>query len=160
MLAANWAALYNINMKPAESLENVKIASPCSAKWEAMDGDERRRFCAHCRKHVYNVEGMSRADAQKLLAGPEDVCVRIYKRADGTVLTNDCPVGKRHLILRNSLTYAAAAIAAALLIRLLDTLPGSSLHPYIQMIIDRVQAFLPGQQHMMGTVPSNIVNSN
>lgn len=26
----------------------LRIASPCSEKWESMTGDERTRFCAKC----------------------------------------------------------------------------------------------------------------
>jgi len=27
-------------------LENLKIASPCTADWESMKGDDRSRFCS------------------------------------------------------------------------------------------------------------------
>jgi hypothetical protein len=75
-------------------LENIRIAKPCPANWDAMTGDERVRFCALCSKNVYNLSGMTRDEAEDLLTKTEgDVCVRLYKRADGTVLTSDCPVG-------------------------------------------------------------------
>jgi hypothetical protein len=40
-----------------------------------------------------------------------DVCVRFYRRADGTVLTRDCPVGLRQLIRKVS-CFAGAALSA------------------------------------------------
>ncbi|HZU99650.1 MAG TPA: hypothetical protein VFF73_23265 [Planctomycetota bacterium] len=75
-------------------LENIRIAKPCPANWDAMTGDERVRFCALCSKNVYNFAGMTRDEAEDLLTKTEgNVCVRLYKRTDGTVLTSDCPVG-------------------------------------------------------------------
>ena len=124
-----------------------------------MDGDERKRFCALCQKHVYNIADMSRAEAETLIAGVGEVCVRLYKRPDGTVITSDCPVGKRRIVLRNSITYASAGLAAALLIGLLDKSPGMPLHDFIQDIANRLQGIAPGQ-HLLGTVSSNITSSN
>ncbi len=75
-------------------LNNLKIASPCSANWDEMYGDERKRFCGDCKLNVYNLSGMTKYDAENLLANSEDgVCVRYFQRSDGTVLTTDCPVG-------------------------------------------------------------------
>lgn len=75
-------------------LNNVKIASPCSADWKEMYGDERKRFCGDCKLNVYNLSDMTRSEAETLIMNSEGrLCVRFYQRADGTVLTNDCPVG-------------------------------------------------------------------
>lgn len=83
-------------------LDQVKIAKPCSASWDEMDGDDRKRFCAHCRLHVYNVAGMERAEANALLENDGKVCLRLYRRSDGTVITKDCPVGMRTVAGRTS----------------------------------------------------------
>ena len=75
-------------------LESVTIASPCTASWDEMIGDERARFCTHCQKDVFNLSALPREEAETFLrARTADVCVRLYKRTDGTVLTSDCPVG-------------------------------------------------------------------
>jgi hypothetical protein len=59
-----------------------------------MAGDDRVRFCGECRKNVYDLRGMRREEAEGLLRERGgDLCVRLYRRADGTVLTEDCPVG-------------------------------------------------------------------
>jgi hypothetical protein len=52
---------------------------------------------------------MRRDEATALLqqAGKGRVCVRFYRRADGTVLTQDCPVG-----LRQKLRWAVARACA------------------------------------------------
>jgi hypothetical protein len=95
-------------------LENLKIASPCSVSWASMTGDERVRACAQCRLNVYNISEMTRAEAEALIAEKEGkLCVRIYRRADGTILTRDCPVGLRAARLKLARMFAAAAALIA-----------------------------------------------
>ncbi len=91
-------------------LNNIKIASPCSADWNEMMGDERRRFCGECKLNVYNLSGMSQREAENLLLNSEGrLCVRFYRRADGTILTKDCPVGWQAIKQRISKTATAFA---------------------------------------------------
>jgi len=83
---------------PAENdlLAHVRIASPCTASWERMEGDERVRYCDHCRLNVYNLSDMSASEAEALVREKEGrLCARFYRRRDGTILTNNCPVGLR-----------------------------------------------------------------
>ena len=35
------------------SLELIQIATPCTADWESMVGDERTRYCGDCKLNVY-----------------------------------------------------------------------------------------------------------
>jgi hypothetical protein len=101
-------------------IANLKIASPCSADWNVMQGDGRKRFCGDCKLHVYNLSGMTRYDAENLLRLSEGrLCVRYYQRSDGTILTQDCPVGWAKVKQRISVFASAAA---ALLISLLGGL--------------------------------------
>ena len=75
-------------------LNNLKVASPCSQDWNAMIGNDRTRYCGECKLNVFNLSGMSRAEAENLIMNAEGrLCVRFYKRADGSVITQDCPVG-------------------------------------------------------------------
>lgn len=98
-------------------LENIKIAQPCSADWNEMVGDERQRHCGACKMSVYNLSGLSRAEAENLIFKSEGnrLCVRFYRRADGTVLTNDCPVGwqafKRN-VSKTATAFASLVFAA------------------------------------------------
>ena len=93
-------------------LGRVRVAAPCPASWAEMEGDERVRFCRLCRLNVYNLSEMTRAEAEALLARTEGrLCARLYRRADGTVITKDCPVGLR--ALRRRVRRAAAALFAA-----------------------------------------------
>ena len=75
-------------------LDHISVASPCPADWDQMYGDNRKRFCSECRLNVYNLSEMTREEAENFLFAAEGrVCVRLYRRRDGTVITQDCPVG-------------------------------------------------------------------
>lgn len=79
-------------------LESIRVAAPCHADWDKMTGDSRARFCGSCEKHVYNLSGMTRAEAEALVRAHEgELCVRFARRADGTVVTGNCPVGLQAL---------------------------------------------------------------
>jgi hypothetical protein len=64
---------------------------------------------------------MNRAEAQELVASASGrVCVRFYRRADGTVLTTNCPIGLR--AARAKVAAGLARIAAALALLLAGAL--------------------------------------
>lgn len=95
-------------------LDQITIASPCQISWEAMQGDERSRHCGECKLQVFNLAGMSRAEAQQLMQSRQGrLCVRFFRRHDGTILTQDCPVGLRGLRMR--VTRALCGLAATVL---------------------------------------------
>ncbi len=97
-------------------LDSVKIASPCTASWDEMIGDERARFCTHCQKDVFNLSAMPREEAETFLRErTSEVCVRLYKRADGTVLTSDCPVGVTRKRRRRLVVAAVTAVGGGLM---------------------------------------------
>jgi hypothetical protein len=105
-------------------LDQVRVASPCNADWNEMVGDERVRFCLSCDKNVYNLSAMPREAAEQLLQDRvgKDLCVRFYQRADGTILTEDCPVGvkkkrRKKLALSVAGAGALAAMATSMLTR-------------------------------------------
>jgi hypothetical protein len=56
-----------------------------------MIGDDRKRFCQHCQQHVYNLSSLSEVEIVRLMEGSGDrICGRLYRRADGTIVSNDC----------------------------------------------------------------------
>jgi hypothetical protein len=100
-------------------LDELQIAAPCTASWDAMVGDDHVRFCGQCEKNVYNLSSLPREEAEALLVAREgSLCVRMYKRQDGTVLTADCPVGVKKRRRRRATVAAVGgglmAAAAAL----------------------------------------------
>jgi hypothetical protein len=95
-------------------LENVRVAAPCPADWEKMVGDDRVRYCNKCELHVYNLSGMTRREAEALLSNTEGrLCVRFYRRDDGTILTRNCPVGLA--AFKRRVSRAAGATLSAVL---------------------------------------------
>jgi hypothetical protein len=77
-----------------DPLSYVRIAAPCRADWKTMRGNERVRFCDGCSMNVYNLSNMTKKDAEALVLNTEGrLCVRYYHRADGSILTANCPVG-------------------------------------------------------------------
>src|SRR5437868_7554244 len=95
-------------------LQNIRVSSPCTARWADMTGDVRARFCAQCQKHVYNLSEMTAEGAADLIREKEGkLCARFYQRADGTMLTADCPVGVASS-MRRLKRLAAAGIAILL----------------------------------------------
>ncbi len=89
--------------KYTSPLAHVRVAAPCSASWEGMSGNETVRMCAQCNLNVYNLSGMTKRQAEALITNTEGrLCVRYFRRADGTILTNNCPVGLRALKRRVS----------------------------------------------------------
>ena len=95
-------------------LNNVRVAAPCPADWDSMYGNERARFCEQCQLNVYNLSEMSRAEAEELIGRTEgSLCVRYYRRRDGSILTQNCPVGLRRL--KRRLSRVATAIGSSVL---------------------------------------------
>lgn len=66
----------------------IEIAEPCHASWDAMHGDDQRRFCNSCQKHVHNLSAMPRVRALALLQQRDTeggLCVRYGSDRDGNV---------------------------------------------------------------------------
>jgi hypothetical protein len=77
-------------------LDNIRVAAPCKADWNQMVGDDRVRHCAQCDQDVFNLSAMTREEAEALIRDKRgELCARYYRRADGTILTQDCPTGLR-----------------------------------------------------------------
>ena len=95
-------------------LNDINVASPCSAEWDDMEGDDKVRFCGECRLHVFNLSAMDLEEAAERVAQASDrLCVRFFRRHDGTVLTRDCPVGAERRQRSRRALFRAASVAAA-----------------------------------------------
>jgi hypothetical protein len=95
-------------------LNHVQVAAPCKVNWDDMLGDERVRFCGQCSLNVYNLSSMTRADAEALIARTEGrLCIKFYRRFDGSIITKDCPVGLR--AIKRRVSYAWQAIVSVTL---------------------------------------------
>ncbi|MBK9620574.1 MAG: hypothetical protein IPO31_15495 [Candidatus Obscuribacter sp.] len=108
-------------------LDNLRVASPCPKLWGDMEltPEQSVRFCGDCKKNVYDVSKMSRKDAELVLqkacaqqaeGSGRSLCMQLYKRADGTIITDDCPVGLRRMRDSWRLVKRSAASVIALVL--------------------------------------------
>jgi hypothetical protein len=94
---------------PLPLLDSIRIAAPCPASWDDMAGDDRVRHCSLCQQSVYNVAALSRTEANALVTQATGrMCLRLFRRADGMVMTRDCPVG----VLRAARRRLAGVVGA------------------------------------------------
>ncbi len=95
-------------------LNNVSVAAPCSADWDQMIGNDRARFCSQCSLTVYNLSSMMRSEAEHFVStGEGRICIRYYRRRDGSIITRNCPVGLQ--ALKRRMSAVARAISSAVL---------------------------------------------
>jgi hypothetical protein len=78
-------------MSNRRALDVIEIRNPCPAPWEAMRGDERRRFCTHCNKFVHNLTEMPSDEAERLICeSGGDLCARFARDPEtNRILTLD-----------------------------------------------------------------------
>ncbi len=94
--------------------ERLQVSEPCSAEWDSMFGNERVRFCAHCRLHVHNLSEVTPREALDLvLRSGGRLCLRIERDLRGVPRTRALaePI---YQISRRASRLAAGAFGAAL----------------------------------------------
>jgi hypothetical protein len=100
--------------------ENViegTLATPCTALWSEMTGDDRARHCGKCNKYVYNFAALTGDELEALIREKEGkLCGRFFIRADGTVLTKDCTRDVRIRPTRLAVALGVGAAAASALL--------------------------------------------
>lgn len=100
--------------KSARALDNLHIASPCTADWNRMVGNEQVRFCEHCKLSVHNISEMRASDALRLVRNSKGrLCVRYVSTSEGTVKTLPS-LRQLYSIKRRASRIAAGAFGAAL----------------------------------------------
>lgn len=144
------------------ALHRLRIASPCTASWDRMTGDDRVRHCGGCNKNVFNLSAMPEAEAAALLAQQpaNGLCVRFYRRADGTVMTSDCGAPSA---ARRPLPVLATAAALAMSLTACapsattpdDIMKGSP--PQVDSSVDHGRAPAARPLYIMGEVPVPVV---
>src|SRR5689334_6068657 len=96
-------------MSRKELIQQLHIASPCSVEWDSMIGNDRVRFCEHCRLSVHHVDALTAKQLRRLIARSHGrLCVN-YTRPD---VPNTLPV--LHKIGRRTSALAAGAFSATL----------------------------------------------
>jgi hypothetical protein len=140
-------------------LDKIRVAAPCSADWDSMFGNERVRLCEQCHLNVYNLSEMSRVEADRLINQTEGrLCVRFYRRRDGSVITQNCPVGLR--AIKRRLSRVATAVASFIL----SLMAGVGLYRFAGSLVSRphvmgVMALPDGHRPLPPTVQGQVVVS-
>ncbi len=81
-------------------LNQAFIETPCESSWDKMTGNDSVRFCGQCSLNVYNVANLTDKEAEAVFTkGREQgrVCARLYRRPDGTIMTDNCPRSLRRI---------------------------------------------------------------
>lgn len=101
---------------PAEPrrLEVISVREPCAVPWDTMLGGGAVRYCRLCRKNVYDLAQLYRDEAEELVFEAEgQLCLRFFRREDGTVVTKDCTPTRVERVRRLG-RRARRAVGAAL----------------------------------------------
>lgn len=107
--------------------KQLHIEEPCHQDWAQMRGDERRRFCEQCDKHVHNLSAMTKAQAQALLARDPELCV-IYQYDEHEELVFEPEPTRVQLQLQGARKLlATAALAVPMLLAACDEPPSQAL---------------------------------
>ena len=119
-----------IKITAANLAQSVIIDTPCTADWNEMTGSDSVRFCHSCKLNVYNIAQFSDSEAQEIFSqnlNGNRICTRIYRRPDGTVMTDNCPRALRRLRDWRNRTFTTLTKVAALATLFLSTgLPASA----------------------------------
>lgn len=98
------------------------ITEPCSERWDAMDGDGKRRMCARCSKTVVDLSGMT--EVEVLAHARPGTCVRLPIDDAGRVrfaAASLLPISR--LRARPALVIAAPPIAIAAMAMMIACTP-------------------------------------
>lgn len=137
-------------------LANLEVSKPCDAKWSEMVGTGAARHCNLCEKHVYNVSQMTEAQVVDLIQSTEGtVCMRLFRRADGTVKTSDC-----HSQMHAVPTKWPVRLISMFILTIFATLGGTALafgdSKYFSKVEALVCEYLGIQRHDPDIVMGNV----
>ena len=73
--------------KLGQSIDAIRISSPCKISWSSMKGNEQIRFCEQCGRNVHNLSAMNRRQVKKImnLSSNERICVGFNMDKDGAI---------------------------------------------------------------------------
>ncbi len=99
--------------QPGPLKDRAFVEIPCPTSWDKMTGNDSVRFCSQCSLNVYNIANMTDKEAEAVFAkgtNGERLCARLYRRPDGTVMTDNCPRALRKI--RNASRWLKTKIVA------------------------------------------------
>lgn len=98
-------------MDKKRAIDSLAIDLPCPIPWSHMKGDDKIRRCDVCDLNVHNLSAMTEVEIGEFLEANAGVriCVNMFERPDGTIVTDHCPAGLRELRNRAKKLYRAVA---------------------------------------------------
>jgi hypothetical protein len=103
---------------------HVDFPKPCDEPWDAMTPRGCNRHCASCDKIIHDLSALTLEEAERLLDGEDEVCVRAQIASDGTIaLRSGGKTTARRMI-------AAAGASLALATAACQTTPDSAATRY------------------------------
>jgi len=101
-------------MSRRDFIQQLRIASPCSVDWDAMIGNNRVRFCEHCRLSVHHVDSLTRKQLRRLIARSNGrVCVNYTRSQTQPTLPILHKIGRRTSALAAGAFSASLSLSAA-----------------------------------------------
>jgi hypothetical protein len=103
-------------MQDLNKSPKVSIATPCPKTWSELAGDDQKRFCTQCEKHVHNGEAMTQSEVARIVhEGQGKICMRLVTDDSGTILYKDTEKRTKaaSLAKRAGLAIAAGGLVAA-----------------------------------------------
>lgn len=79
-----------------------------------MTGDDKIRFCGQCKKSVHNLSTLPPNEVAQVISKikkKERACVLMYRRPDGSVIMDNCPIVLRKARDRIRAIYVAVLLA-------------------------------------------------
>ncbi len=100
--------------RASRRLPVLETGKPCDMRWEDLPGDERVRFCGHCKKKVYNLAELGIDEVAELVSEQRGViCARLVIRPDNTATEGSCgPARRGRLWLAGAMAGAVVATGA------------------------------------------------
>lgn len=89
----------------------VTLPNPCSEPWEGMTPAGCNRHCASCDKIIHDLSALTIDEAEALLEGSEEVCVRARVGKGGVIELADAARGRRRMIAAVGASMALATAA-------------------------------------------------
>lgn len=144
-------------MKPEELLSQIRVATPCTASWDEMKGDDQRRFCDKCNKHVYNFSAMTSVEAAALIRETEgNLCGRLFVREDGRVMTSDCARPRReiHGFFKKTAFATVVVLLGTTGLLASNKMPGNSPLPKLRLPLPpKLQSMIAEFHDWIGATP-------
>ncbi len=104
-------------MEQNRTIDDFAIDVPCPIPWSSMKGNNNVRYCKVCDLNVHNLSSMTENEVNAFLESNSDgVCVNLFRRPDGTIVTDRCPPALRVVQEKAKLWYAASVAFLSLLL--------------------------------------------